>query len=349
MFLSAPSYTQGVVFEKLGIEEALAKAAKENKHVFIDCYTSWCGPCKRMDAEVFPRRDVGDYFAPRFIAVKYDVEKEDDGKMLKKEHGVTGYPTYLILNPDGSLFYKFSGALDPPVFIRKVDEGFDDGRAYASMQKAYEKGGRNKELLKQALDNFTGIRDPETQASIIRLAGQLSDKEKTSPDYWFIYAIDLLDTVGSKSEQYLFDNAARFRRNIGRDKVDPVLARHYTARLINIVGLKDDISAGDLQKFTGAMKKLGLPGDVNAWADIATALESGDMDNILKVANAVMPGMESSLEPYFYMTDRIMDNGTMEQKKAWLELGDVLSPRHSNHKRIWLEGLVKLKREQAGL
>ena len=38
----------GVKFEDLTFKEALAKAKAENKLVFMDCYTSWCGPCKKM-------------------------------------------------------------------------------------------------------------------------------------------------------------------------------------------------------------------------------------------------------------------------------------------------------------
>ena len=34
----------GVKFEDLTFEQALAKAKVENKLVFMDCYTSWCGP-----------------------------------------------------------------------------------------------------------------------------------------------------------------------------------------------------------------------------------------------------------------------------------------------------------------
>ena len=40
------AFGQGVHFEDLTLDEALAKAKAENKLVFMDCYTSWCGHCK---------------------------------------------------------------------------------------------------------------------------------------------------------------------------------------------------------------------------------------------------------------------------------------------------------------
>ncbi len=62
-------------------ESIVALAKKENKLIFMDCYTSWCGPCKALARDVFPQQKVGDFFNPRFINVQYDMEK-GDGKML---------------------------------------------------------------------------------------------------------------------------------------------------------------------------------------------------------------------------------------------------------------------------
>ena len=38
--------TIGIQFFNGTFKEALAKAKKENKMVMMDCYTTWCGPCK---------------------------------------------------------------------------------------------------------------------------------------------------------------------------------------------------------------------------------------------------------------------------------------------------------------
>ena len=41
------SQTKQIVFELGNLESVLQKAAKENKLIFIDAYTTWCGPCKK--------------------------------------------------------------------------------------------------------------------------------------------------------------------------------------------------------------------------------------------------------------------------------------------------------------
>ena len=57
----------GIKFEKDNWENTLAKAKAENKIVFVDAYTTWCGPCKKMDANTFPDKKVGDFYNKNFI------------------------------------------------------------------------------------------------------------------------------------------------------------------------------------------------------------------------------------------------------------------------------------------
>ena len=77
-------------FRDLTFNEALAQAKAEKKMVFMDCYTSWCGPCKNMTNNVFPQKAAGDYFNPRFVCVKYDMEK-GEGKELADKFEVHAY------------------------------------------------------------------------------------------------------------------------------------------------------------------------------------------------------------------------------------------------------------------
>ena len=73
--LPLSSFAQGVDFKELTMREALALAKKEKKMVFVDFYTTWCGPCKMMTSEVFMREQVGTYFNRMFVNLKMDAEK----------------------------------------------------------------------------------------------------------------------------------------------------------------------------------------------------------------------------------------------------------------------------------
>ncbi len=51
---------EGIQFFKGTWQEALAKAKKTNKLLFVDAFATWCGPCKMMDKKVFVKKEVGE-------------------------------------------------------------------------------------------------------------------------------------------------------------------------------------------------------------------------------------------------------------------------------------------------
>ena len=112
---------QGIKFEKGTFAEILAKAKAQKKLVFIDVYASWCGPCKRMAAEVFTQKKVGDYFNATFVNAKFDAEV-GEGRTIAARYGVNAYPTFLLLNGDGKLVGKMVGGSPADEFIRQVKE-----------------------------------------------------------------------------------------------------------------------------------------------------------------------------------------------------------------------------------
>ncbi|MGJ5642389.1 thioredoxin family protein [Formosa sp. S-31] len=106
---------QGMEFQHLTLKEALAKAESENKLVFIDFYTVWCGPCKVMAKNVFTLPEVGAVYNAEYINIKLDAEKE--GMEAAKQFKVNSYPTYVYLNSNGNLVFKESGTRMPEEFI----------------------------------------------------------------------------------------------------------------------------------------------------------------------------------------------------------------------------------------
>ncbi len=67
--------SQGIVFdERSSWQNILQQAKASNKYIFIDCYTTWCGPCKEMDNEVYTDGSVGDFMNKKFISVKLQMD-----------------------------------------------------------------------------------------------------------------------------------------------------------------------------------------------------------------------------------------------------------------------------------
>lgn len=102
----------GIEFFNGTWDEALAKARKENKMVFLDAYTSWCGPCKKMKRNVFTDTVVAAFFNKNFVNIAADMEK-GEGVTIADKYGIDSYPTLIFVNGDGMQLGRESGYQDP--------------------------------------------------------------------------------------------------------------------------------------------------------------------------------------------------------------------------------------------
>jgi thioredoxin 1 len=104
--------TEGIQFFKGTFKEALAKAKKENKMVMMDCYTTWCGPCKMLKSQVFIDKTLGDYMNAKYVCVAMDYEN-GEGLAVAQQYPVEGYPTLLFLNASGKVKKSIVGVPQP--------------------------------------------------------------------------------------------------------------------------------------------------------------------------------------------------------------------------------------------
>src|SRR5919202_1882130 len=100
--LSTTVWAQGITFFEGKWEAVLAQSRAENKLVYVDVYTTWCGPCRMMAQQIFPNRKAGKVFNGYFVNYKIDAEK-GEGIKIASTYGIRGYPTGLFVNPDGQL------------------------------------------------------------------------------------------------------------------------------------------------------------------------------------------------------------------------------------------------------
>lgn len=115
IFISA--YADGINFFQGSWEQALAESSKTGKLLFIDAYAEWCGPCKFMSKEVFPRQDVGEFYNANFINYKIDVDTEAGGGIFA-QYGGEAMPTYLFIDSQKKLVYKQVGSVQADEFIK---------------------------------------------------------------------------------------------------------------------------------------------------------------------------------------------------------------------------------------
>lgn len=90
----------------------------ENKPIFVDVYTEWCGPCKWMDQNVFNQAEVGEFMNREFINVKVDAEK-GWGVGFAKQYHVRAYPTYLFFDTNAEVVMTAMGSKPSDRFLNE--------------------------------------------------------------------------------------------------------------------------------------------------------------------------------------------------------------------------------------
>lgn len=104
-----PVQESGIRFRKVPLADAMKEAMENEQLIFIDAYTSWCGPCKRMAATSFKNQEVGEVFNEQFINLKIDVELDADGPEIARLYKVKAYPTLLVIDGKGKLVKSVIG------------------------------------------------------------------------------------------------------------------------------------------------------------------------------------------------------------------------------------------------
>ena len=111
---------------------AKTKAAAEQKAIFVHFGASWCGWCKKLDAETFSKSEFTGYARKNLVLVEVDfpaqkpqsAELKAANKALQEKYRVSGYPSLVVLKPDGTVVWNQVGYLagGPEAMIAKLDE-----------------------------------------------------------------------------------------------------------------------------------------------------------------------------------------------------------------------------------
>lgn len=248
---------QGVKWETGNFQEALTKAQsnkKGPKQIFMDCYTTWCGPCKYMANTIFPTKEAGEYFNKNFINIKIDMEK-GEGIELAKKFNIKAYPTFLILDEKGNEVGRIVGGDELTPFIKKVDRSKNPDNNPEIILSKY----KETKDPKYAYDYLETLSDMYMESKIVDFFDEyyssLKDKDKYSEKTWK-YVKGALSFAKPKTLNTIIDNKWTYDMYFGKAAVDEALTNAIKSNLNTFLMGKETVSPEIIDKACGTLELL---------------------------------------------------------------------------------------------
>ena len=234
---------KGVQFQHgLSWEQVQAKAKTEKKYIFMDCYTTWCGPCKYMSAQIFPKEEVGNLMNANFINVKMQLDSTENdneevkswyatGHTIANEYNIMAYPTFLIFDQNGQLVHRIVGASQSgEEFVAKTKEALDPSKQYYPMLAKYKAGQRDSTFLYNLAIASLHAYDDKTGPQVV------NDYLATQKDIYNPKTLNLLQSFTQSSQDKGFTIMLQHP-----DKVNAVLGKGVAENQVNRIIFYEEV------------------------------------------------------------------------------------------------------------
>ncbi len=306
---------KGIHFEHaLSWGDVKAKAKAENKYIFMDCFTTWCGPCKYMSTVIFPQGEAGDFFNDKFvnIEVQLDTTAKDndqvkrwyaDAHTIMTQYAINAFPTYLIFAPDGRVLHRIVGGSNTAkTFIDEVQQAFDTTKQYYTRLHQFENGRRDSSFLYQLAIQVYDAYDMPTGKKIMKafLAGQ--------PNLFTPAALKLITTYTTRSTDeyfgFLAEHAPEINHVMGAGKAENKVRSIYLNEGNRLGWGKSVPDWGDVQKKIAAK----LPGEA---AEITMRIKINYFNT-----KRDWPNFEKAIVAYMKQYSHLMNDGELNSL-AW--------------------------------
>lgn len=267
--VSAFQLNAGIEFKDLTYRQAVKYSIQENKPLFIDFYTTWCGPCKILNSEVFPNESLGEYINTEFIAIKVDAEEQAS---IAKKYGVSAYPTIIIAHVNEDINVRIIGKQSASSILQHAKESRDPKNTRLfELREEYNKGKRGEQFVLEYVTLLSKNNSPYKHiAKDFVESKEFNLRSKISLEIMLIAELDekhpqmiqLLEHFDSKDEfqQKVFIELAlreydkSFKlRNI--EIVKAFIDRHKT--IFNLV-MKKDGTVEDVLKYLGDLYRIRI-------------------------------------------------------------------------------------------
>ena len=219
LLLSFSAFCQekGIQFEQnKSFKEILAMAKAQNKLIFLDCYTKYCGACKLLEKEVFPQEKVGEYYNKTFVNIKMDMEV-GEGIGLAEKYTITSFPTLLYLDYTGEIIHQRIGAGNVDTFLNDGKKALDSQNNFKAIKAKIDGEDYSYDIVKQYL-SYEGIHKNRIEVLENYFKNIPKEKIVTEESWDLLRFSSRLES--DKFQQIIHDNYQGFCDKIGKKKVD---------------------------------------------------------------------------------------------------------------------------------
>lgn len=259
--LALPGFAQ-TNFRSISYDEAIAAAKAENKLVFMDFYTDWCGPCKMMMREVFPQKSVGDYMNSKFVCIKLNAEKE--GKELAALYKVKAYPTFIAIDADKNVVMTKVGGGTAQAFINEIDRLIDPNKSPERLKARYESGERTPDLISayaslkmsEARGRNGEAKRNEALQMVRDYFNGLSDADRLKAENLFVYT-EYIESTGDEIARFMVAHRNDFDPSI-REDIAKTISKLYKTQLYGYMSGRMPYDAAVYEQTKKDINELGL-------------------------------------------------------------------------------------------
>lgn len=108
VFISATAVIEAQEVNWMTMNEALEAQKEEPRKIFMDAYTTWCGPCKLLDKNTFSNKKLATYLNENFYPVKFNAEGTEE--ISYKGHDFTN-PNFVPNKKGRNSSHQFAAAM----------------------------------------------------------------------------------------------------------------------------------------------------------------------------------------------------------------------------------------------
>lgn len=347
------SQNRSIKFEEADWNLILEKAKKENKVIFLDCYTSWCGPCKWMAENVFNKDTVADFYNSHFINASLDMEK-GRGPELVEKYGISSYPTMLYLDSNGKQLHRTSGKTSSEIFIENGGNALDPEKQLLIYEKRFWLDVSNSKTASIYLKKLKDISQPYDKEVTAFFESQ-KDVHLLSLDVWPIIYNNIYNTKGKMNGaplrvfNYLLSNKDAFIKLHGQDSVETIIDKVYNYELYFASKEENKNSFEELKK-SYSLTGTKLSDRVITYADLHYYESHKDWENYAKTSLIYVPkyAAENAYEmanDAFNFYKYINNRQQLEIAETWAEKAVQKSPGNVNFNETYASLLFKLDKK----